>query len=371
MTPTTQSPEAFAERLRAGGLGTIYDKVLAGQRLDADEGMRLFASNDILSIGHMANIVRERINGDTTYYVSNRHLNYTNVCVFHCTFCAFRADRGAADAWEWDVDEVVRRAGEAAGQGAREVHIVGGVHPSLPFSYYTDLLKALRDTYPQLDIKAFTAVELKHLAKLSHKPLPEALRELKDAGLTSIPGGGAEIFEPRIRKEICDEKLDGNEWLDVMRTAHGVGIRSNATMLYGHVEDDAARVGHLLALRALQDETGGFMCFIPLAFHPENTGMSDLPDTAGMFDLKVIAISRLLLDNFDHIKAYWTMIGLKLAQVAQSFGADDLDGTILDERITHAAGAKTPVGVTRNVLENLIREAGRVPVERDSTYNPA
>jgi len=350
-------------------LPDIAGKIEAGERLNREDGAALFASRDILEIGRLSNIMRERKNADRAYYIINRHINYSNICVNRCRFCAFSRSRGEAGAYEMAMEEILTRADEAERIGASEIHIVGGLHPDLPFEFYTNMLREIRAHHPKIHIQAFTAVEIAHIAKIAAMPVEETLIALREAGLGSLPGGGAEVFSPRVRKELCKDKLSGEEWLAVMRTAHCLGIRSNATMLYGHVETAEEKVEHMLRLRELQDETGGFMSFIPLAFHPKNTAIAGRPDTTGIEDLKHLAIGRLMLDNFDHVKAFWIMLGLKMAQVSLSFGVDDIDGTVVEEKITHMAGAQTPEGVTVAELKRLIREAGRVPVERDTLYN--
>ncbi len=351
-------------------LAPIAEKVLAGERLTFEDGVALYRSNDLLTLGALANYVREKKNGNVAYYIINRHLNPTNICFVDCQLCAFARKVGEEGGWTMSIEEVVQAAARGYTDSVREFHIVGGLHPYLPFQYYVDLLRALKYHFPNVHLKAFTCVELDYLAKLAGKSLRETIEILKEAGLDSVPGGGAEIFARRVRDIICTHKISGERWLEVARTVHECGLKSTATMLYGHVETYEERVDHLLRLRALQDETGGFTAFIPLAFHPENTRLSHLPWTTGVDDLKNIAIARLMLDNFDHIKAYWIMMGPKLAQVALRFGADDLDGTVVEEKIYHMAGGQTPQGLTRAEIEHLIRQAGRVPVERDSLYNP-
>lgn len=352
-----------------GKLRDIEERVLAGERVDRDDLARLYQSDDILGIGRMANFVRQAKNGNRTYFVVNLHINPTNICVNRCRFCAFSRSPGEDGAYVMPLEEIRRRAEAAVGTGITEVHIVGGLHPELPFDYYLDVLRTVREVLPDVHLQAYTAVEIAYFADISGLSLEKTLERLREAGLGSIPGGGAEVFAPRVRQEVCPRKISGERWLEVMRTAHSMGIRSNATMLYGHVETIEERVDHLLALRQLQDETGGFMAYIPLAFHPQNTGLADLPPTTGFDDLKALAIGRIALDNFDHVKAFWIMLGLKVAQLSLWFGADDLDGTVVEERITHAAGADTPQALPRAELVRLIEEAGRVPVERDTLYN--
>ncbi len=300
----------------------------------------------------------------------NRHINPTNVCVAHCKLCAFGRDPNAPGAYTFALEEIYQRAEQGMREGATEFHMVGGLHPDLPFEYFLDLMRGLKKRCPTVHLKAFTMVEVGYFSRISKLSIRDTLLALKEAGVDSLPGGGAEIFNPRVRKIICDHKVSGQQWLNIARTAHEIGLRSNATMLYGHVETEEERVEHLLLLRELQDETHGFSAFIPLAFHPANTGLAHLPPPTGYHDLKSIAISRLLLDNFDHIKAYWVMLTPSIAQIALRFGADDLDGTVVEEKIYHDAGAKTAEFTPRVELERLIREAGRVPVERDTLYRP-
>src|SRR6516162_163280 len=351
-------------------LERIYDKLVARQRLNADDALALYRSPDILAVGWMANHVRERLHGDRTYFNVNRHLNPTNVCVAACCLCAFGRKKDTPGAYTMALEEAFETAASGYNEAVTEFHIVGGLHPDLPFQYFLDLVSGLKQRFPQVHLKAFTMVEVAYLAKRAKLSIRETLEQLKTAGVDSLPGGGAEIFAPRVRSIICDHKIDGTEWLETARLAHQIGLRSNATMLYGHVENDEDRVDHLLKLRALQDETGGFQTYIPLAFHPDNTPLHHLPRTTGMLDLKNIAIGRLVLDNFAHIKAYWQMLTPKIAQISLRFGADDIDGTVVEEKIYHDAGATTPQGMRRQELIRLIREAGREPVERDTLYRP-
>jgi aminodeoxyfutalosine synthase len=350
-------------------LKPLERKVLADERLSAEDGIALFRSNDLLALGHLANIVRERKNANRAYYIINQHINYTNICVNRCAFCAFSRDPGDADAYAMTVDEIVSHTKAHHPRGCTELHIVGGLHPDLTLGYYVEMLRRLRDAFPECHLQALTAVEIAHIARVSDLGVEETLRRLKEAGMGSIPGGGAEIFSPRVRQLTCPKKISAEDWLSVMRTAHRLGLRSNATMLYGHIEQPEEIVQHLVRLRALQDESGAFMSFIPLPFHAEKTRMSELPPTTARLDLTVMAISRLMLDNFPHIKAFWIMLGVKLAQVALSFGADDLDGTVIEERITHSAGARTPQRLTVRDICRLIREARRIPTQRDTLYN--
>ncbi len=349
-------------------LRDVEAKVLAGERLSFDEGVFLDEQADLFTLGRLANLVRERKNGNLAYYNTNIHLNPTNVCVYRCRFCAFRADLRDEKAYAF-TDEMLReRILEGRSQGATEIHVVGGLHHQKSFDWYVNVVRVLHETCPEIHIKAWTPVEIHWFSYLTKKPYDWVLQQLLDAGLGSMPGGGAEIFHPEVRDQICEHKADSSSWIDIHRTAHGLGLRSNATMLYGHVEQAKHRIDHLLQLRALQDETGGFQTFIPLAFHPENTKLDHIPKPTGMMDLRMVALSRLMLDNFDHIKAYWIMLGEKIAQVALGFGADDLDGTVVHELIYHDAGAKTPEGLTVAHIHRLIREAGRDPVERDTLY---
>ena len=346
----------------------IADKVFAGKRLDFADGLSLYRSGDILAVGWLANHVRERMHGNVAYFNVNRHINPTNVCVAACRLCAFGRRKGSAGSYTMALEEAWQVAASGYTEAVTEFHIVGGLHPDLPFEYFLDLVAGLKERFPQVHIKAFTMVEVAYLARRAKLSIAETLTKMKQAGVDSMPGGGAEIFSDRIRHIICDHKIDGDDWLETARTAHNLGLRSNATMLYGHVENDEDRVDHLLRLRALQDETGGFQTFIPLAFHPDNTALDHLPRTTGMTDIRQVAVGRLLLDNFAHIKAYWQMMTAKIAQICLRFGADDIDGTVIEEKIYHDAGATTPQGMRRSDLMRLIREAGRDPVERDTLY---
>jgi len=347
----------------------LLDKVRASERLNYDDGLALYRSPDLLAIGYMANLVRERLHGNVTYFNVNRHINPTDVCVASCKLCAFGKHAKDPTAYTMSLEEVWHRAGIGYAEAATEFHIVGGLHPELTVEWYCDLLRGLKQRYPKVHLKAFTMVEIAYFAKRFKMPVEEVLRKLKDAGMDSMPGGGAEIFSERVRRIICDHKIDGGEWLDVARVAHKMGLKSNCTMLYGHIENEEDRVDHLVRLREVQDETGGFVTYIPLAFHPDNTPLGHVPRTTGFIDLKNIAIARLMLDNIPHSKAYWVMMTPKIAQIAQRFGADDIDGTVVEERIYHDAGAETSQGLRRNELLRLIREAGREPVERDTAYN--
>jgi len=351
-------------------LKPIADKVLAGERLSFDDGIALYRTSDLLALGWLANSVREQRHGSVCYYNVNRHINPTNVCVAHCRLCAFGRSPDAPGAYTFALEEIYQRAEEGMREGATEFHMVGGLHPDLPFEYFLDLMRGLKLRCPSVHLKAFTMVEVGYFARIAKLSIRDTLLALQKAGVDSLPGGGAEIFHPRVRKVICDHKVSGQQWLSIARTAHQIGLRSNATMLYGHIETEEERVGHLILLRELQDETHGFVAFIPLAFHPENTALAHLPKPTAFADIKAIAVSRLLLDNFDHIKAYWIMMTPKVAQIALRFGADDLDGTVVEEKIYHDAGATTEQFTSRAGLERLIREAGRTPVERDTLYRP-
>lgn len=378
----------------------IEKKVLSGERLSSDDALSLFESDDIFTIGRLANHVAVSKNGNNAYFIQNHHINPTNICVNRCKFCAFSRSKGEKGAYELTIKEIIKklktqtkqsgtkaqrhkgteiikkdplnpRSLDPSNPSFSEVHIVGGLHPDWPFEHYLELIGKIKENFPALHIKAFTAVEIDYFSEISGMSLKDTLITLKEAGLETMPGGGAEILSGSVRCKICPEKMSGRRWLKVMETAHSTGIKSNATMLYGHVENYKHRVDHLIKLRTLQDKTGGFQAFIPLAFHPMNTNIEGAQYTSGIDDVKTIAISRLFLDNFPHIKAYWIMLGEKIAQLALMFGADDLDGTIIEEKITHSAGGLSGVALTKGQLINLIEKAGKVPVERDSYYRPA
>lgn len=351
-------------------LQDIFAKVEAGERLTDAECLRLFQSSDLPAIGTMANLVRERRHGDRAFFILNRHINYSNLCVLDCDFCAFYRRPRQDGAYEYSIPEMVAKAREALRLDVTELHIVGGLHPTWKFDRYVEMLRALRALDPALHLKAFTAIEIRHLAKIGKRSIPDTLAVLRDAGLGSLTGGGAEIFAPEVREVICHAKETAAEWLEVHRAWHGMGGRSTCTMLIGHVEKPEHRVDHLRRLRELQDETGGFTAFVPLAFHPDNTKLAHLTGPSGFDLLRTLAIARLYLDNFDHIKAYWILMGMKLAQTALSFGVDDIDGTVIEEKIYHMAGAQTPQQMARVELERAICEAGRQPVQRDSLYQP-
>ncbi len=350
-------------------LSPIYDKVAAGERIDAADCLKLFESNDLIGLGQIANLPREKKNGNKAFFNINRHINYSNVCYVDCKFCEFGQPKRSPKAYELALPEMRELARQASEQGATEFHIVGGLHPELKFDYYENLLRELKAVAPQVHLKAFTAVEIDYFAKISRMTIEDVFSRLVQAGLGSLPGGGAEVLTERVRKLVCKNKISGQRWLDIHRIAHGMGLRSNATLLYGHVENSEDKVEHLQLLRDLQDETGGFQTFIPLSFIPYDTQLAHLPPPTGLSDLKHIAVSRIFLDNFDHIKVYWIMTGVKVAQLALNFGADDIDGTVMQERIVHMAGAETPQGLPVEELIALIREAGREPVERDTLYN--
>ena len=360
-------------RLEDANLQPVADKVLAGERLDFADGVALYKSNDLLAIGFLAHHVREKLHGKRTYFNVNRHINPTNVCIASCKLCAFGRKPDAPGAYTMALEEAFRTAGENWTEAVTEFHIVGGLHPDLPFQYYVDLIRGLNERFPSVHLKAFTAVEIGYYAHMTQMTVKEILERLKEAGLGSLPGGGAEIFAPAVRRVICDHKIGAHMWLKIHRTAHELGLHSTATMLYGHIESAEDRTDHLLQLRGLQDQTRGFQTFIPLAFHPANTELGKLvewDETSGFMDLKNIAVSRLMLDNFPHIKAYWIMMSPRVAQIALRFGADDLDGTVAEEKIYHDAGAKTPQVMTRQQIVRLIKEAGFEPFERDTLYRP-
>ena len=372
-------------------LTPIEKKILSGKRITPDDALALFHSDDIHTLGRLANHVAVSKNGNNAYFIQNHHINPTNICVNRCTFCAFSRSKGEKGAHALRIPEIIKKLraqstggrsqGSDIGKKTRfpithaklpfmEVHIVGGLHPDWSLNYYLELIRKIKKTFPGLHIKAFTAVEIDYFSKISGLSIKETLLALKEAGLETMPGGGAEIFNRRIRSRLCPEKISGKKWLQIMETAHSVGIKTNATMLYGHIEHYRHRVEHMLQLRDLQDKTGGFQAFIPLAFHPLNTKIEGAKYTSGIDDLKTVAVSRLFLDNITHIKAYWIMLGEKIAQVALTFGADDLDGTIIEEKISHAAGALSSTALTKSELMHLIQKAGKVPVERDSFYQP-
>lgn len=351
-------------------LDKIEDKVLAKERLSYEDGLCLMESSDLSRIGYLADSVRKQHSENFVYFNVNQHINLTNICTSRCRFCAFGCDADSSKAYAMDLEDVLSIAHRATQDpDLRELHIVSGLHPDWPFEYYVSVLHQLKQELPHLHLKAFTAVEICYFAKIAGFSVQKVLTELQKAGLDSMPGGGAEILSSRVRSELCPNKASSQEWLDVHRTAHDLGIPTTATMLYGHIETVEERIRHFLSLRELQDQTNGFQTFIALPFHPLHTELEDtITRTSPWEDLKTCAIARLMLDNFPHIKAYWIMLTLPIAQMALSFGADDLDGTVREEKITHAAGAKTSRGLTKNTLVDAIREVGRIPVERDSLY---
>lgn len=349
-------------------LETIRAKLESGARISDAEALALFECTDLLAVGELAALANRRRNGDKVYFNINRHINYTNLCVNRCTFCAFAKEEQDEGCYTLALNDILEKAGAAAAAGATEIHMVGGLHPDLPFDFYLEMLAAIRADCPSLHIKAFTAVEIDYFARITGLSVEQVLKELKEAGLGSMPGGGAEILGAEVRQIICPEKISGERWLEVTEKVHRAGLKTNATMLFGHVENYADRVDHLARLRRLQDRSGGFQAFIPLSFQPDNTRVPDAKGVGGVDALKTLAISRIYLDNFRHIKAYWVMLGLKIAQVALAFGVNDLDGTVVEEQIGHDAGAESPQALSREQLCTLIRKAGRVPVERDTLY---
>ena len=350
-------------------LRSIAEKVEARQRISEADALTLYRANDLNALGMIANVVRQRKNGNYATYIHNRYINYSNICVLSCQFCAFAAKKRDAHAFEYAIDEIIRVVSDALRLGVTEVHMVGGLHPTLKKDWYLDLVQRLRALDPQLHIKAFTAIEVRHLAqRIFRIPIRDTLEALRAAGLGSITGGGAEIFDPVVRDKICRGKETAAEWLDVHRTWHQMGGRSTCTMLYGHIETLAQRVDHLRQLRQLQDETSGFTGFVPFAFEPQTTILGHIKRASAFEQLRNLAVSRIYLDNIDHLTAYWVSLGLPLAQVSLSYGVDDLHGTILEEKIFHMAGATTPQQQTVAALEHAIREAGREPVQRDSHY---
>ncbi len=359
-------------QLREAGLEAIHAKVLRGQRLTFDDGMRLYRTPDLTAVGYLANLVRERRSGARTYFVRNLHVNYTNICNKLCKFCSFYAAPNDASGrgYVLSPEEAADRVARYSGEPIREIHMVAGINPKLPYQYYLDLLHAVRSARPDAQIKAFTMIELAQIARVAKRPLEEVLPDLRAAGLTACPGGGAEVFSERVHEELFRAKLDNQGWFDVARKVHAAGIPSNVTMLYGHIESVEEKVQHLLHIRELQDETGGFMCFVPLAFDPDRTELSHLPVTTGYANLREIAVGRLLLDTIPHVKAFWIMITPAVAQMALWYGADDIDGTVSHYEITHALGTTSHRQVLRTAeLLDLITEAGCEPVERDALYN--
>jgi aminodeoxyfutalosine synthase len=358
------------ERLRQLALDDIVSKIEEGTRLTLEDGVRLFECPDLLALGWLANRERERRHGSRTYYNFNIRLEATNVCVASCLFCSFaRLKAGDPGSYTMSLEQAWDKLRERAHQPLTEIHVVNGLHPDLPFDYYTELLRGFKRIRPEIHLKCFTAVEIAFFADLYAMGDEQVLRELQAAGLDSLPGGGAEIFADRVRRKIANDKCGSDRYLEIHRIAHGMGMRSNVTMLYGHIETAAERVDHMLRTRALQDETGGLQAFIPLAFHPDNNQMRKLPAPSATDTLRVHAVSRLVLDNIPHVKAFWIATGVDVAQIAQWFGVDDLDGTVQEEKIYHMAGARTPEAMTTAAIRRLIRRAGREPVERDTLYN--
>jgi aminodeoxyfutalosine synthase len=350
-------------------LEKIRQKVEAGRRLSAADGEFLFQPEiDLHAVGELADLVRKRKDGEVVYYNINSHLNPTNICIYRCTVCAYSRDEDDPRAYTLSDQEILARGQAAVDAGCTELHIVGGANPQKGFDWYLGITRRLHEAFPRLHLKAWSAIEIAWFAQIAMRPVRSILEDLIAAGLGSLPGGGAEIFDPEVRTEICPRKPDARTWLGVHRAAHQLGLRSNATMLYGHLESVEHRIDHLVHLRQLQDVTGGFQAFVPLAFHPENTRLAHLHRPSGLEDLRVMAVSRLMLDNFDHVKAYWISLGIGTAQTALAYGADDLDGTVRQERIYHEAGARSPEMLTVDELRALITEAGRVPVERDTLY---
>jgi len=357
-------------RIARAGLLDIRQKLDAGQRLTLQDGVRLFECPDTLALGWLANREREKRHGGLTFYNHNIRLEATNVCVANCLFCSFaRLKPGDKDAYTLSLEQALHKLRVRAHEPITEVHVVNGLHPDLPFDYYTALLRGLKAIKPSIHLKCFTAVEIAFFADLYGKTDEQVLRELMEAGLDSLPGGGAEVFAARVRRKLCADKCDAGRWLAIHRTAHGLGMRSNVTMLYGHIETYEERIDHMLRVRALQDETGGFQAFIPLAFHPDNNQMHKLPAPPASETLRVHAVARLMLDNVAHVKAFWIATGIEVAQASLWFGVDDLDGTVQEEKIYHMAGARTPEMMTTREIQAVIRAAGRSPVERDTLYN--
>lgn len=376
MPELVQEDLDLAVRPRDPTLGPVAEKVRAGERLDLEDGLALFRSNDLLAIGAMGDLANRRANGDRVFFVANQHINPTNVCILNkvCVFCSFGVKPTHPRAYTMTLEEAFEEADGADELGITEFHIVGGLHPKLPLQYYVDLVRGLKDRHPSVHVKALTAVEIAHLARLEGISSLEVLEELRKAGLDSMPGGGAEVFSSAVRASIADRKLVAEEWLRVHGEAHSLGIPTNCTLLYGHVETLEDRVRHLLALRVQQDDSGGFLTYIPLAYHPEQNELGDRMGwngrrTTGFDDLKNIAVARLLLDNIPHVKTHWIMVTPKISQMALTFGADDVEGTVILEKITHDAGADTPVGLPYEEIVRLIKDAGRQPVERDALYN--
>lgn len=350
-------------------LRSVAVKVAAGERISDQDGLMLYESKDINAVGAIADMVRKRKNGNVATYVLNRYINYSNLCILSCQFCAFGARKRDAHAFEMAIPEIASLAAQAQAEGATEIHMVGGLHPTLKKAWYLELLQSMRSAAPELHLKAFTAIEIRHLAERVFKePIRETLEQLRSVGLGSLTGGGAEIFDPEVRDQICRGKESAQEWLEVHRIWHEMGQRSTATMLYGHVETPLHRIDHLRRLRELQDQTGGFTAFIPFAFVPETTALAHIKPVSAIEELRNLSVSRIYLDNFEHITAYWISLGLPLAQISLSYGVDDLHGTIMQEKIFHMAGANTPQEQTRETMERAIREVGRQPCQRNTHY---
>ncbi len=358
----------FLETIKDPHLLKIQEKIQSGERLSREDGLMLLKTRDLHFLSYLAEGVKRARTGDKVYFVVNCHINPTNLCVLSCKFCSFYARKGDPRGYEMTVEEIFQKI-DRVKERVKEIHIVGGHHPDWPFEVYVNLIRILRERYPAVNLKAYTAAEVDYFTRITRRSAKEVLIELKEAGLDTMPGGGAEVFSDRLHKLLFPGKASPERWLEVHRIAHSLGIRSNATLLFGHIETHEEIVEHLLKLRTLQDETGGFLCFVPLTFHPENNELSYIRSSSGVEDLKIVALSRLMLDNFPHIKSYWIQLGERTAQVALHYGADDLDGTIVEEKITHSAGAKTPVGLTCENLIRLIQKAGFLPVERDAYYN--
>jgi len=359
----------YEDLIGRAGLADIHDKVLAGQRLSLDDGLRLYACDELPILGYLANIVRERKSGDTAYYVRNQHINYTNVCNKLCKFCSFYVKPKDERGYVLSPEQVAARVAEYDQAPITEIHMVGGVNPKLPYQYYLDVLRAMKQARPAAHLKAFTMIEIAQIQRIAKKPLEEIFADMKAAGLESLPGGGAEVFSDRVQGDLFWTKADSEEWLEIAQTAHRAGLPSNATMLYGHIENTEEKVYHLVRLREVQDETGGFLCYIPLSFHPERTELEDLPGPTGCLDLKEIAVGRLMLDNFPHVKTFWIMNTIEISQTALWYGADDIDGTVMDYEITRKSFTETQQRLTQAELLQRIVEAGRQPLERDSLYN--
>lgn len=359
------------ERIVGNDLIDIYRKVDEGKRLSSEDGLRLFQTPNLTAVGYMANLVRERRHGKRTYYVRNQHINYTNICNKFCKFCSFYAKKGGPDPYEMSIEEVRRRLEWHKDVEITEVHMVGGINPRLPYQYYMDLCSVVKEVLPGTHVKAFTAIEIEQIAKVGKVSIEQALRDLMEAGLDSLPGGGIEVLSDRVHRELFNRKLDGEEWKEVARSASKLGLRQYATMLYGHIETDLERVEHLVQLRDLQDETKNLFCFTPLSFHPENTDIPDVKPLTGYVDLRNIAVSRLMLDNFDHIKSFWIMNTPEVTQAALWYGADDCDGLVHEYEITYKEGdfGNKKQVLTYDNMTYMIREAGREPIERDSLYN--